>query len=280
MSIFDSTTANTAISRGITVTSGGGSSVKGAWVEAFASISEEAKWIQVNYQSSNADENFAIDIGVGAAGSEVVVIADNPIFFNNSAMINLQLPRTIASGSRVSVRCKATIASATMRFMMYLSNDATFGTSTQNTTIQAGNKGIDIDPGAVDNTKGAYTELIASTPHEFNYMVIFLANSDNNTQTGQNYLVDIAIGAAASEVDVIANLPFVSNGAELITTVAAFFETIASGTRISARCQSSNAVSAGSNDRLMDIAIGGYELIGAAGGGGIAHIVGQGGIVG
>lgn len=267
MSIVDFSTAVLSTTTGITITSGA-SNTKGAWTEAIASTSEETHWIKFAANSGEFDENFLIDIGVGAASSEVVQIANIASFANQNGNIDLLMPLTIASGSRVAIRCQATTASQTLRFMVYLSNDSGFGTSTSNITLgslTASSKGTVLDPGSVDNTKGSYVELDASTSIEMNYVIVLMANNDNASQTNQRRLVDVSTGAAASEVDVIPNILFFSNVSEAPTTAAAFFQTIASGTRIAARTQSSNSTGAGSNDRLMDICILGFKLEGGTG---------------
>ena len=167
-------------------------------------------------------------------------------------------------------------------FMLYLSNDDSLGTSTSNETWgdQTGtSQGTDVDPGGTDNTKGSYSELIASSGIAADYLVVFGGNSNNNNQTIQRYLFDIATGAASSEVDDIPNIPFFSHNQELVSTAYSFFHSVSSSTRVSARCQSDNAVAAGTNDRLIDIAIIAFDITAPAGGGGTGGIklVGNGG---
>lgn len=277
MSITDVSTAVTANSTGIIVTSGT-ANTKGAWQEMIASTSEETYWVQLHLKGLGADESYLVDLGTGAAASEVVKVANMYVFGNGSffATTPIIFPLTIPSGTRVSLRCQATSASATMEAMLYLSNDSGYGTSTINETIGAvtgSSKGTQLDPGGTDDTKGGYTQLVASTSDEYNYWLVFLGNNDNPAQTSQTYLVDIGTGATPSAV--IDNIMFISSAFEVSTNCMHFFETIASGTKISAQCQSSDTLDA--TDRLMDIVIIGFKIAAASGGGGM-RLAGRGGL--
>ena len=284
MSITDSSTANTGASIGDVMTSSGSANTKGTWDEAIASTSEETYWVKLilSTPSGVTDENYLIDIGVGAAASEVVQIANIPIFINSIGQLELLMPITIASGARVAVRCQATAGAQSINYMLFLSNDDSFGTSTSNETwgaLTASSKGTDVDPGGTDNTKGAYTELVASSGITTDYMILICGNSDNNGQVTQQYLLDVSTGAASSEVVSIGNMQFYSSGSERESSSFHFFNTIASGTRVAGRCQSNAAAAAGTNDRLIDMAIIAFDITPPAGGGGSGGIklVGNGG---
>lgn len=283
MSITDSSTAVTANSTGIVVTADSTANVMGAWVEMIASTSEETFWVTVSFSSVGNDIGHRINFGLGAASSEVIKLERIPFYANIGGTLQITFPLTIPSGSRVSMQIQSSTGSSTLQCGVHLSNDSSFGTSTSNEILDAVTftRATDIDPGGTDNVKGSYFELDASAGIDSTFLILVLQNSQNNAQTAQRYLVDVAIGAVSSEVDIIENLIFSSNGAELPTRVASFYQPISSGDRVSMRCQSSNSAAAGSNDRLMDAAIFAFKLDApAGGGGGIAHIVGQGGIIG
>ena len=86
MTIVDSSTADTSASIGDIVTSGGSNNTKGSWTEAIASTSEETYWLTIVFKGAVNDVNFLVDIGVGAAASEVVQIANIPFFSNTSTV--------------------------------------------------------------------------------------------------------------------------------------------------------------------------------------------------
>lgn len=99
--------------------------------------------------------------------------------------------------------------------------------------------GSTVTGGAGANTKGSYTQFVASTTFASNRLHIDVPQTNT---TSQGYLLDIATGAAASEVVV---LPNVLAGSLLNTAPLMGAETIdfnlaiASSTRVSARCQCS-----------------------------------------
>jgi len=88
---------------------------------------------------------------------------------------------------------------------------------------------------ASTHTKGSYSEIVASLAEDVDGLYVYLSN-----ESRQNYLVDIAIGAAGSEVVIAANLGMQKGGtfdsgkrtSQWVLPLA-----IPAGTRVSARCQ-------------------------------------------
>ena len=95
--------ADTSVSRGTTLTSGNLSDVKGSWVQLSAAADLTTKWILIMVQAIQTVRNHAIDIGIGAAASEQVVLSN--LFFDNSALgMFLLLPFSIPAGQRIAAR--------------------------------------------------------------------------------------------------------------------------------------------------------------------------------
>lgn len=105
-----------------------------------------------------------------------------------------------------------------------------------NRTEEAGSVGADsggtaITSNASADTKGSYVELIASTA--FHASAIMVQNGAH--ATGTVFLIDIAVGAASSEQDIIGNL---FRGGKSDYILAPIFPiSVAAGSRVSARCQ-------------------------------------------
>lgn len=87
------------------------------------------------------------------------------------------------------------------------------------------------------NTKGSYVEMIASTPFDATGITVFIGGA--NTSTDRAGLYDIAVGAAASEVDIIQNISSSeSNENWRFYHPGAYFPiSIPAGSRISCRGQ-------------------------------------------
>jgi len=105
------------------------------------------------------------------------------------------------------------------------------------TDLDGASSGVTITANATLNTKGSYTELLASTPYQANAIILNFRGVHTPASTTA-FLMDIAVGAGGSEVVIGENLiasSHTSNGspASVITIV----HPIPQGTRISARCQ-------------------------------------------
>lgn len=105
--------ADTATSRGITLTAPGSTNTKGAWTTISASTSAAITALAVTAQAAggtalNSDGGVLIDLAVGASSSEVVVISD--LFLLSSAsewytvLTSMTYGIDIPAGSRVSAR--------------------------------------------------------------------------------------------------------------------------------------------------------------------------------
>ena len=101
--------------------------------------------------------------------------------------------------------------------------------------------GVVLDPGTTANSKPAsYTEIVAATTMPFDALAICLGNEGTRQDTGK-MLLDVAIGAAGSEVDILTNLPI--GGEESADIVGPMYIPplpvhVPEGERISARVQS------------------------------------------
>lgn len=91
------------------------------------------------------------------------------------------------------------------------------------------------------HTKGSYSTLIAATAYDSFGISIFLAGTGTVASTNERCLADIAIGAAASEVDIISNLMCGNTpqwGSAHNYCASYYFPIfIPAGVRLSGRCQ-------------------------------------------
>lgn len=238
---FETIGEDTSISGGTTLT-GGAQNVKGAYVELVASSSFAAAGIIVNIGASSANANYAVDIAVGAAASETVIVPDvlcDGFAQSSSPGISVFFPISIPSGVRVSARVAASTASATMEVACVLMG----GTAPTHTAITA--EGINttrsnqiVMTGETANVKTAYTEITASTTNATTFMVVCMNPQCNVNDT--RFLIDIATGAVSSEVIVLSNLYVTVDSLfrEDSVYTGVFPITIAAGTRLSFRVQS------------------------------------------
>lgn len=105
-------TNNTATSKGQIITSG--NSAKGSYTQMIAATSYKTRWIMITSPHDGANRNWAIDIAIGAGGSEQIIVPDLLI---NDVDLNLySFPLTIKAGSRIAVRggCTTNLATITL----------------------------------------------------------------------------------------------------------------------------------------------------------------------
>ena len=106
--------------------------------------------------------------------------------------------------------------------------------------VTASSTGTSLTASGTANTKGSYVELVASTA--FNAHGIFV-QLNNAAETFRDYLIDVAVGAAGSEVVIAENL-FSGSGDGVPSADGCGYllpVSIPAGTRLAARCQAAAA---------------------------------------
>lgn len=240
---------------------------KGGWNQVAASSAHDAHelWLYLYGETSSTD--ILVDIGVGGAGSEVVVIPDLVITCRDTTApmpSAIKLPCFIPAGSRIAIRFANSTGISTMRYVLTIAQlgglwppqfqrIAAYG-------INAADSGaVSVDPGASANTKGDYSEIEDSTANPIRLLWVAFGLQANTARTDYTWLVDIAVGAAGSEQIVIPDL-WISVSASRDTVVQQFigpFEvSIPAGSRLAVRMQCSGTDAA---DRLLDVAIYGAD---------------------
>lgn len=219
---------------------------KGVYTELIASTAFEAQTLIVNTLTTITTSTVAtgtlLDIAVGGSGSEVVLISDIPIGFRAS---NQQFicPILVPSGSRISARIQGQVISQSVTVNVILrqhgdhsappTTATTYGVSSSLSTGAALTAAVSV------NTKSAYTELTSSTGSAFTRLLVCISGNTANA-TAATGLMDIATGAAASEVVIIPDIYYEVTAAEFWTPFGIslpFTVSIPAGTRLSARYQ-------------------------------------------
>lgn len=89
--------------QGVTVTTGA-LDTKGSWAEIASSITADIRYLVVCCRFNIVNTNFLLDIGIGASGSEVVLVP-NINGINNSSLREYEV--SIPSGTRLAARAQA-----------------------------------------------------------------------------------------------------------------------------------------------------------------------------
>ncbi len=244
----------------VTVAANASINTLGAWVQIIASTSADSVTLLVCISGfNNVGPDAGVDIGVGSAGNEVMVAQQLSVCRkdnNGAAQGNYLLPVSIPSGTRISARCQVNkindgVKIAITTFDGAFTNFDGFAGVDPIGFSAATTLGTSVDPGAVLNTKGAYSQLIASTAKDYAGFIIAFdcQNQLTGISTDQVVIgVDISVGGAGSEVLLIPDVYLLKNN-ETYTTPAAndvgtipnntdvFWTPVPSGTRIAARAR-------------------------------------------
>lgn len=250
--------ADTATSRGTSVTSGG-AHTKGSWTQLDASTAEDTNLLVVAIRmASSGAHSVLVDIGVGAAAAETVVIPNLHVAGSGQDVNYFAIPVAIPAGSRISARSACSTATQACFVTAFSqkagplaappSTVATYGADT------AATRGTNLDPDVVVNTKGSWVQLTASSSADINALVVNVGGQRNTARANATWLIDVAKGGSGSEVVVLSNLVVgQTGGLENIAPMSLppmVVPTIPAGTRLSVRAQANTT---DPTDRTLDI---------------------------
>lgn len=243
-----------------TVTASATIHTKGAWTELIASTPHDgaALWLYFTdvYTSGVATDQLC-DIGVGAAGAEIVVIPN--ILIGYAINIKYMFPLTLPAGTRLVARTQALISSDTMRVYPRIISVTSpwggalpqIGSYTAYGADLSLSSGVSVPPGASADTWGAWTQITAATAAPHRLIVVgqtlpagttaALATADGVVQTG--------VGASGSEQSLSGTASraysYISTSERVTSTYSFWLNLfdipeyrIPSGSRLSARNQS------------------------------------------
>lgn len=237
-----------------TITSSATINTKGAWVQLIASTARHSYLLGIAHKNVDANQSYLWDIGIGAAASEKVIIPN--LLLNSNAASTFTtgytiLPYDIPSGTRISARCQSNGVSKGMNASLHLLSGGFVSEVSETQPVvdygatTASTIGTNVDSGAVVNTKGVYSQLTASTSQAHRGFFLCIAGN-TNTATTQSFLLDVAVGASASEKIVLPNFHFrtITSISGTYSSLTPYFPIqIPSGTRLAVRAQCSSATS-------------------------------------
>lgn len=206
---------STATQGGTTVTSSATANTKGSWTQLDASTAFDAStlllWIVVQFQ----DTLYLLDVGIGAPGSEQVIASNLLISQSVGVTSDIILPIAIPAGSRIAIRSQDNFGSSSLYVTGMLiaggwANDPPYQTVTAYGVSTASSTGITVDAGATVNTKGAWTQIVASTTTTMKAMLVSAIRNTPGTAASADYsqITDIGVGPSGSEQVVVPNLRY------------------------------------------------------------------------
>ena len=203
------------------VTGASSANTYGAWVEMSSGIDFDADRVILTMISAAAVDLFLFDIGVGAVGSEEVLVPEIPYqVYDFDAVLDCvvyDLPVRIVEGTRVSLRCKSLLGGSHVAYvaacMVCGASDAIVGTSG---VVPVGISGAtsnmtEVDPGGTSGTYGSYVELTSSLSDDIRGWILCVGSGANSSTSTAGWLVTVGVGASGSEVPVVDGWPIHAN---------------------------------------------------------------------
>lgn len=256
--------ANAAASTGIALTAHATTHTMGSWVELIAATTHETTLVLVTLtDTSTPGTGYLVDIGVGAAAAEQILI---PKLLSYNSVAAQPIPRTyllpiaIAKGERISARCQSATTVATIKVAIQCFSGPitgrhgvrrveTAGISTANSNVT-----LIADPGATPHTDGGWTQLIAATTFHWRWVCVAVTTTDAAAGAITSFLFDLGVGASSSEVAFVNDLWVLSHTAtdHPVPGTYCFPCSIASGSRVSARHRESTGTA---SDRRLSIGL-------------------------
>jgi hypothetical protein len=189
-----------------TLTASGSTHTKGSWTEVIAATTGEANVIDIFYEGWNVSAAIGsnlLDIGIGAAASEVAIVSNVSLGaseFGGTARFYVTVPK----GSRLSLRVQSSTGSNSGSITLVTCLDPSIVTSPTVITIGADtatSRGVDLTaPGSLD-TMAAWTQITAATAEPIAALTCsFGWASAPATAAGQYAFMQLGYGASGSEV--------------------------------------------------------------------------------
>lgn len=249
-----------------TATASGTPNTKGAWSELIAATGRDAGQIVLVFGGtfgSTVDSAMLLDVGIGAAASETVIIPNLMVGFINGALV-IPVPVFIPAGSRLAVRCQCATASRTIDVGARLYGGGRLGPPPFSGLVTAYGLNLSTSHGTIPgvissaNTKGTWAEITSGTSRD-HASIMLGAQGIGNPLITRNHLVDIGIGAAGSEIVLVPDVYVATNANESVIGPlpqnVPLDASIPAGTRLAARCQAEGTSGAGV---MVEVAVYGF----------------------
>lgn len=262
--IQSNATERPAAAQGTSVTPASGS--KGSWTEVFSSMTYATYGLLIcinNNNTNTASRNTVLDVGVGGAGSEAVLIPD--LICGNAATYTTigsglwyYFPVAIPAGVRLSVRSQSTVTTAFnvyVQAMQRPANPAMLKVASYFEAIGSGSLPSGTSVTAGTTSDGSWTLLGTTTNSVWWWQIGVQVSSADTAHQAVVYHVDLAEGDGTNYRVLLDSVPFSTLNTEMgamMIPVAGAENAVAPGKSIYVRAQCS-----GTTDPLFITAYGG-----------------------
>lgn len=188
----------------VTVTASSTAHTVGAWVQLLAdtATTETAALLVLfatNTTVAATDTGMLVDIGTGAAGSEVVRVPSLAI--SQQASIHTAVPIRISGSTRVAARIQSAVVSRTASLQAALFTSPYFDRLPSSVDVLGTSTATSVGT-AMSGASGTWVEITAATAKDYQALILVPSLSDTNSGANATVRYDLGIGAAGSEVAV------------------------------------------------------------------------------
>jgi hypothetical protein len=235
--VLEGNTGTTNADPGVTVTADATIHTKGAWAQIIASTARDAYGITVfiaaTAGAASSNQRYLVDIGIGAASSEVVLIPDlmcgNASAFNaasNTGPAMFHFPIYIPAGSRISARGQALVTVKTCRVHAWLHEAPTGPGGWVGSRVTAYGINNATSSGVAhtcgNNSYASPTEIVASSSAPIKYLQV--ARDLGTATNGNSVRGLLRIGVGSTPDYIASDLPYAeSTTLETVTFAPANF---------------------------------------------------------
>src|SRR5512146_354971 len=193
---------------GTVVTASGTINTKGSYVDLINPTSFDTYFVAINTGSvavSATDTSILLDIAVGGAGSEQIILPDLLCGWAWEPGRQLYLPLFIPRGSVIRARCASVIASKTVNVGIWLFGGAgqlpwpVFHQADAYGITVTGSKGTSLTPSATANTFGTWTSIGSTTSREYKGFCVCNGGQPGDTTMLSN-AEEIEIGWSSTKI--------------------------------------------------------------------------------
>ena len=250
-------------SQGLALTSSATANTLGTIVELDADTEYEANGLSLMLTefsfASSTSVSFLMNIYIGGSGSEELLIEGVHFYSDNAtanySLISMDFPVKVPKGSRISADLQTNTAAADAVLLIAQLRSGGFRSHVGHGEIvsigmnTSTTNGQSVDSGATINTKGAWSQVVASSTKAFAGFNLSVGSNLNSAQDNANFLIDIGVGGSGSEEVIAENIYANTTSSERVLFDGSFFPVdIPEGSRIAIRSQSEES---NATDRVL-----------------------------
>lgn len=225
-----------------TVATTGGANTKGAYV-TLGTTAFQADGFFLTLINTGTADRFRFDIAINTGGADTIIVED---FWceNNGSTVNTHnyFPVRVPAGATLKFRAQALGAARTLGALATMYSDSS---RVGGSKIRSATDWTNTLPTNTLTLTGAsqtgWAEICASTPARFSRLWATPTNANDASRTSDRFIIDIGMGAAASEVVINQSYLFSSASNLRVQSALEFPCDIPAGKRLAFRVTCLNA---------------------------------------